>query len=175
MTQPPTGPGPFEPQPEPGPADAPLYDQPPAGWQSPAAAVGYPAPPADAPASPGYPGYGMVPPPAPGYPGYPPAPAAGYGQQMNVPTYLAQAILVTLFCCMPFGIVSIVFASQVSSRLSIGDVHGAIAASKKAKMWSWIGFACGGVVIALWILLLVATRNNATSGPVYLNGAPGSR
>ncbi|NER07984.1 MAG: CD225/dispanin family protein [Okeania sp. SIO3C4] len=35
----------------------------------------------------------------------------------NVPSYLTQAILITVFCCLPFGIVAIVYAAQVNSRL----------------------------------------------------------
>ena len=33
------------------------------------------------------------------------------GPLPEMPTYLAQAILVTIFCCLPFGIVSIVYAA----------------------------------------------------------------
>ena len=32
-----------------------------------------------------------------------------------------QAILVTLFCCLPFGIVAIVFAAQVDSKVAAGQ------------------------------------------------------
>ena len=93
-------------------------------------------------------------------PAYPP-PAAPYVQagyfpqqqapryQADVPTYLVQAILTTLFCCQPFGIVAIVYAAQVSNKLTSGDYNGAVDSSEKAKMWSWIAFgagllACGG-------------------------------
>jgi Interferon-induced transmembrane protein/zinc-ribbon domain len=69
--------------------------------------------------------------------------AGGYdspGTRSNIPTYLVQAILVTLFCCQPFGIVAIVYAAQVGSKLAAGDYAGAQAASASAKMWCWIGF-----------------------------------
>ena len=35
----------------------------------------------------------------------------------QIPNYLVQAILVTIFCCLPFGIVSIVYAAQVNGKL----------------------------------------------------------
>lgn len=35
--------------------------------------------------------------------------------------YLVESILVTIFCCQPFGIVGIVFASQVNSKHASGD------------------------------------------------------
>ncbi len=44
--------------------------------------------------------------------------------QGSIPTYLVQAILVTIFCCQPFGIVSIVFAAIATSHLSVGQSSG---------------------------------------------------
>ena len=44
---------------------------------------------------------------------------------MVIPNYLVQAILVTVFCCLPFGIPAIVFAAQVNSKVAAGDIHGA--------------------------------------------------
>jgi hypothetical protein len=81
------------------------------------------------------------------------APALG-----NVPNYLVQAILVTIFCCMPFGIVAIVYAAQVNGKVQAGDTAGAVDASSKAKMWAWISFGLGlaGVLLyAVFILIAV--------------------
>ena len=61
----------------------------------------------------------------------------------RVPTHFVWAILVTIFCCLPFGIVSIVYAAQVNTKLVAGDVDGALQASNNAKMWAWIAFAFG--------------------------------
>jgi hypothetical protein len=60
-----------------------------------------------------------------------------------VPNYLVQAILVTIFCCLPFGIVSIVYSSQVNSKLAAGDFEGAVAASNNARKWAWIALIAG--------------------------------
>lgn len=38
---------------------------------------------------------------------------------------LVWAILSTFLCCMPFGIVSIVFAAQVDGKYAMGDYAGA--------------------------------------------------
>lgn len=64
----------------------------------------------------------------------------------DIPSYLWQSIVVTLCCCLPFGIVAIIYAAQVKSKLGVGDVTGAQEASGKAKMWCWIGFGVGLVV-----------------------------
>ena len=61
----------------------------------------------------------------------------------HVPTYLVPAILVTIFCCLPFGIVSIVYAAQVNEKLGAGDVAGAMQASNNAKTWMWVSFGVG--------------------------------
>ena len=70
----------------------------------------------------------------------------------NVPNYLVPAILATLFCCLPVGIVSIVFASQVNSKLAVGDVQGALAASTSAKLWLIVSVCLGLVIIVIVIL-----------------------
>ena len=58
----------------------------------------------------------------------------------DLPNYLPQAIVVTLFCCLPFGIVAIVYAAQVNGKLHSGDFEGAKRSSQAAKLWCWISF-----------------------------------
>lgn len=67
----------------------------------------------------------------------------------SVPNYLVQAILLTICCCPPFGIVAIVYAAQVNGLLQSGDVAGAKQASASAKMWCWIA-------LALWAVAALA-------------------
>ena len=74
-------------------------------------------------------------------------------QHVHVPNYLVQAILVTLFCCLPFGIVAIIFAAQVNGKLQAGDVSGAIESSRKAKMWSWISFGIGIGIALIYVAI----------------------
>ncbi len=61
----------------------------------------------------------------------------------HVPNHLVWAILVTIFCCLPFGIVSIVYAAQVNGFVAAGRFDSARQASESAKMWAWIAFAVG--------------------------------
>lgn len=87
---------------------------------------------------------------------YPPTPpiAQAYAQVpppvANIPNYLVQAILVTFFCCLPLGIVSIIFAAQVNSKLAAGDVQGAMEASRQAKLFAWIAFGLGAVFVVIY-------------------------
>ncbi|MFN8258794.1 MAG: CD225/dispanin family protein [Bacteroidales bacterium] len=58
-------------------------------------------------------------------------------------TWLVESILVTLFCCLPFGIIGIINASKVESKFMAGAVDEAIQASKDAGKWTKIGFFTG--------------------------------
>jgi len=70
-----------------------------------------------------------------------------------VPNHLVWAILTTLFCCLPLGIVSIVYAAQVDGKRAAGDLPGAWESSRKAKLWAiWSAVAMPIVVIA-WFML----------------------
>jgi hypothetical protein len=75
----------------------------------------------------------------------------------HVPNYLVHAILVTLFCCLPFGIVSIVYAAQVDGKLGSGDFEGALISSNNAKKWATVSFVCGLVGSALYVIALLST------------------
>ncbi|WP_305484243.1 CD225/dispanin family protein, partial [Paramuribaculum intestinale] len=70
-------------------------------------------------------------------------------------TWLVESILVTLFCCLPFGIVGIIKASQVESQFRIGNYAGAQQSSADAGKWTKLGFFIGLGVSLLYILLVL--------------------
>ena len=109
-------------------------------------------------------GYG-APPPGGGY--GPPPPRGGYGAPQGAPppNHLVWAILTTLFCCLPFGIVSIVFAAQVNSKWAAGDVAGAHESSQKARRWAMVSAIVGIVVIGLYlvVVLIGGLASNSTA------------
>lgn len=76
-------------------------------------------------------------------------------QQAPPPNYLVWAILTTILCCLPFGIVSIVYAAQVNSKWQMGDFEGAKLSSKNARLWAWIAFAVGIASVLIWFLLVI--------------------
>lgn len=65
---------------------------------------------------------------------------------------LVGAILSTLCCCLPFGIVSIVYAAQVNPKYSAGDYVGAADSAAKSTKWMWWGVGIGLVVNLLYVL-----------------------
>jgi len=77
--------------------------------------------------------------------------------------YLIHAIFATLCCCIPFGVVAIVFAAQVDSKWAQGDYVGSRKAAEKAKMWFWIALGLGLVGnligVGLQIALIGAEAN----------------
>ena len=95
-------------------------------------------------------GYGATPPPPPNYSGggsTPPTPPP--------PNYLVWAILSTVLCCLPLGIASIVFSTQVNSKWAVGDVQGAIEASAKAKKFAIWAAIAGVIVAVLYVVFIV--------------------
>jgi hypothetical protein len=128
---------------------------PPAGSPAPApygspspSRFGTPPPPAQQPPYGQQAPYGQ---PAP----YGQAPAYGnaYGQQPMGPppqNYLVWSILSTIFCCLPLGIVSIVFAAQVNSKWAAGDLSGAQDSSEKAKKFAIWSALVGVIIVVLY-------------------------
>ena len=74
--------------------------------------------------------------------------------------YLVESILVTLFCCLPLGIVAIVNAAKVESTYRTMGYREAKRASDEAKKWMnwsvWVG-VIGIVVYFLVVIGAVAS------------------
>jgi hypothetical protein len=80
------------------------------------------------------------------------APVPSYGPTAAPPpSYLAWAIVATVLFFLPFGVVSIVFASQVNGRYRSGDYAGAQESSRKARTWALWSTVVG---VVLWIALV---------------------
>lgn len=70
-------------------------------------------------------------------------------------TYLVESILVTLFCCLPFGIVGIINASGVESAYFSGNYNEAVRKSMAAKKWTMWGLVSCLICWALYFFLYV--------------------
>ena len=99
----------------------------------------------------------------------PPPPSSSYAPPptQQIPNYLWQSIVVTLCCCLPLGIVGIIFAAQVNDKLGRGDIAGAMESSRQAKMFCWIAFGLGLVLYILLALfygaVIIAALNEAAN------------
>lgn len=110
--------------------------------------------------------WGQPSPPPPGGPGnvpqQPPAGAApfyGGAPAPKIPNYLVHSILATILCCLPTGIVGIIYASQVNSKLASGDIAGAQKASQNARLWTIISVVAGLVFGVIYLLILMGSQN----------------
>ncbi len=88
--------------------------------------------------------------------------AWGRAPLVNKPkSNLATAILVTLFCCLPFGIVAIVYAAQVDAKWNAGDWHGAERSSRSAKNWALVGVVSGLIFSVIYVLIVAGSTSRS--------------
>lgn len=87
----------------------------------------------------------------------PPSGPDYYAAAQQMKDYFVEAILVTLFCCLPAGIVAIIYAYQARSKISIGDYFGATQAANAAKTWVGVSFVLGLLLVALLVLSDILT------------------
>lgn len=77
--------------------------------------------------------------------------------QMGTPpdNYLVWAILCTIFCCLPLGIVSIIKATKVRELWAQGDTLGAQQAADDAKKWAIWGAVAAAICWILYFIFVV--------------------
>ena len=68
---------------------------------------------------------------------------------------LVWAILSTICCCLPFGIVSIIYATQVNSLYLSGQYAAAQDSASKASKWAMIATISGVVIGVAYFLFYV--------------------
>ena len=68
---------------------------------------------------------------------------------------LVWAILCTVLCCLPLGIVAIIKSTKVKELWMAGDHAGAEKAAADAKKYAIWGAAAGGIVIVLYVIFVV--------------------
>lgn len=65
---------------------------------------------------------------------------------------MVLAILTTICCCLPLGIVAIIKANSVSSLYAMNQYDAAVAAANEAKKWSYIGIA---ISLVGWLIYII--------------------
>jgi predicted secreted protein len=111
---------------------------------------------------------GSPPPPPPygsggGYAAPPPPPIGGPPGGGRPDNKLVWSILVTLFCCLPFGIVAIVKSAEVNSKWNAGDVAGAQQSAADAGKWIKWSVIAGVVVAVIYLVFIVLLGSLASS------------
>lgn len=82
--------------------------------------------------------------------------------------YMILAIFTVLMCCMPLGIVSIIYASRINGLLRTGDYAGARDAAGKVKLFSIIGIIGGLVSMLLFFAFGLTDFVNDISNEISL-------
>jgi len=70
-------------------------------------------------------------------------------------SHLALAIISTILCCLPLGIVAIIKSTNVSKEFQMGNYEAAQQASNDAKKWSIIAMVCGAVGVILYFIFML--------------------
>jgi ribosomal protein L40E len=86
-----------------------------------------------------------------GRPAEPPKAGGRTEPRGGVQPPLAPAILATIFCCQPFGIVAIVYAAMAQAELGGGREEEAREHAEKAWFWTRLAFGIG----LAWALIVV--------------------
>lgn len=83
-------------------------------------------------------------------------PSVSSVQGLRPPTYLVLSILVTVCCCVVFGIIGIVYAAKVDPAWNAGRYEEARAYSRKARNWALAGAIISIVFGILYVILVLA-------------------
>jgi len=88
----------------------------------------------------------------------PPIPPAAPAREEEMPplkpnSWLWQSIVATVLCCIPFGIVAIVYAAKVDSNYFNGMYEAAARAARNAKMWTLVAVGVGLLYLIIWTIL----------------------
>ncbi|HEY0636099.1 MAG TPA: CD225/dispanin family protein [Pseudonocardiaceae bacterium] len=112
----------------------------------------------------------------PQQPGYGPAPAygasgyGGYGMAPGPPpeNHLVWAILSTVLCCLPLGIVSIIKSTQVNSLWAQGQYDQARKSADDAKKWAmWsaiVSVVATVIIVIVYVVFFALLAANVETG-----------
>jgi hypothetical protein len=76
--------------------------------------------------------------------------------QKKPDNYLVWAILCTVLCCLPLGIVSIVYSAKVDGLYRSGEYEEAQEAADKAKKYAMYGAISGVIVGVIYFAIIIA-------------------
>lgn len=65
---------------------------------------------------------------------------------------LVWAIINSLFCCLPLGIVALVYSIKTGSSTTVEEENDC---GKKAKVWNIVATVAGAVFMIAWVILII--------------------
>lgn len=89
-----------------------------------------------------------------------PAPSCGPCRTPELPpkTWLLESILATIFCCLPLGVVGIIYASKIESAWYAGNRELALSSARSAKSWTiaafWVGLGSCLLYIIFYVIII---------------------
>lgn len=75
-------------------------------------------------------------------------------QPVNWVPYLVLSIISTICCCLPFGIVGIVFSAKINTAVNTGNMEEARRYANTARIWIIVAVVCGIVSNLIWFVLM---------------------
>lgn len=108
----------------------------------------------------------------------PPPPPLQEPAEDNIPplkpnNWLWQSILATILCCLPLGIVGIIYAVKVDTLYYKGMYQEAERAAQRAKTWMLIAIVVGFLYIIYWIYLFATGTFQEYMDKIIENNASG--
>lgn len=88
------------------------------------------------------------------------------GETVNWVPYLVLSILSTVCCCVPFGIVAIVYAVRINSLVGEGKFDEARSAAKTARIWIIVAFVVG-IIFDIVVFLFIFISGAGYYGGIY--------
>lgn len=88
--------------------------------------------------------------------GSPPPPPVKADPPRKISNTLIKSIIATVCCCVPFGVVGIIYAAKADAFLRQGDLAAAADACKKADLWSTLAIGVGLTVNVLTTVLMIS-------------------
>ena len=81
-----------------------------------------------------------------------PTPLDGAKIPNNMVLAIISSIVSLIGCCIPWGVISLIFAMQVGKKEAAGDTEGALKAAKMAKTLAWVFIILGPIALILNIV-----------------------
>lgn len=82
-------------------------------------------------------------------------PERDWSQERPIQDYLVLSIFSLMFCCLPFGIVAVVYAAQTRGYLMNGDLGSAQNSSESARTWCYWSIGIGLLTIGFYVILKI--------------------